>query len=114
MDVLSVKAQVSTRDVNSDESVDARNIRFVSSVDTLNYSRVGFSLKFVDENGIVTDTKTSTSKDVFKRISSATTGDEYNFAPKVIDTKSERLFTATWKGMDNTEVDVNAATGFHV
>jgi len=114
MDVLSVKAQVSTRDVNSDESVDARNIRFVSSVDTLNYSRVGFSLKFVDENGIVTDTKTSTSKDVFKRISSATTGDEYNFAPKVIDTKSERLFTATWKGTDNTGVDVNAATGFHV
>ena len=113
-DVLSVKVQVSTIDVNPDESVDARNIRFVSSVDSLNYSRVGFSLNFVDADGNIIDTKTNTSKDVFKRIASATAGDEYNFAPKVIDTKSEHLITATWKGDDNSGVDVTSKTGFHV
>jgi len=110
--VLNVKAQVSTDDVSSDDSVDTRNIRFVSSVDTLNYSRIGFSLTY-EENGTPV-TKTNSSKDVFKRIASATASDEYEFAPKVVNTKSEYFMTATWKGTDNKGIAASDSTGFYV
>jgi len=102
-DVLSIRAQVSTVAGTDDNSNATRNIRFVSSVDSLAYSKVGFKLEFGDT------TKYNNSTTVFQRIESSTTGDEFTFSPKIIDTDSEYFMTATW-----TDVLETDTTGFYV
>lgn len=109
--VLSVKMQVSTSDVNPDENIEARNMRFVSSVDTLNYSKIGFTLTY-EENGVLVP-KTNRTNTVYQRITSATAEDAYDFSPKVVDTKSEYFITATWKGTENTGIE-NFDEGLYV
>lgn len=87
-EVLGVKAQLSE---------DGKNLRFVSSVDELSYSQVGFILEY---NG----TKYSNdSKDVFRRIKAVTKGDEYNYSPKVVDTDSEYFITAIWRNVTSAD-----------
>lgn len=102
-DVLSIRAQVSTVAGTDDNSNATRNIRFVSSVDSLAYSKVGFKLEFGGT------TKYNNSTTVFQRIESSTTGDEFTFSPKIIDTDSEYFMTATW-----TDVLETDTTGFYV
>lgn len=106
-EVLSIKAQISTvaGSTTVDEVVkETRNIRFVSSVDDLTYGKVGFKLEF---DGT---TMYNNSKTVFDRIASNTTGDEYSFSPKVVDTDSEHFITAIWKNVTEDEF----GTGFYV
>lgn len=92
-DVLNVKAQIS--DIAEEDVVEGTtfNMRFVSSVDSLAYNKVGFKLVIEGD----TTPKYNNSKIVFERIKSATTNDDYKFSPKVVDTESEYFITATWK-----------------
>ena len=101
-EMLSVKCQV-TNGVVTDTSIDKyRNnyvMRFVSSIDSLDYKEVGFEISY-QENG-ETVTKTNRTKTVFKRIESTTGStskgrDTYSFSPKVISTASEYFITAKW------------------
>jgi len=92
-DVLTVKCQVKSDIDNGNAS--STNMRLVSSVDTLNYSKVGFEVIY--NNGIqereAIDIPTTT---VYSRIkASANSGVDYNYSPKVVDTKSEWFVTAT-------------------
>lgn len=101
-DVLSVKAQIST----TASAAGTRNMRFVSSVESLVYNRVGFMLQY-EENG-ETVIKYNNSKDVFEKIKTATEGDEYEYSPKVVDTESEYFITATWTDISDFDL------GFYV
>lgn len=87
-DVLSIKAQVGTEQVD-----DFYIIRFVSSVESLNYSKVGFEVTYEGAE----KTLTSISNTVYERIDSTSKGVEYEFNPKVVDTKSEYFITAKLK-----------------
>ena len=111
--VLSTKVQISAASTNAEEgSVDTRNMRFVSSVDELNYRAVGFALKY-KENGSDTWTKFKTEgKVVFSRIKANVATDEYKFSPKVVDTKSEYFMTAIWKGADKNGLTDGTTTDF--
>lgn len=64
-------------------------IRFVSSVDCLDYKTVGFVLETEDGTQLK-----SISKRVFKGIESSNAGSAYNFSPKVISEQSQYLITA--------------------
>ena len=109
-DVLTVKAQLSEKDVNASTPEDERNMRFVSSVDSTNYQSVGFRLKYREGNeGNDWVYKKNTATTVFKRITSYVEGDEYKYSSKVVDTKSEYFMTAIWKGSNNTGIDVATA-----
>lgn len=104
-EMLSVKCQV-TNGVVTDTSIDKyRNnyvMRFVSSIDSLEYKEVGFEITYVvDEETGETETKTNSTKTVFNRIESTTGStengrDTYSFSPKVISTDSEYFITAKW------------------
>ena len=111
-EVLSVRCQV-TENVVTDTSIDQyRNqyvLRFVSSVDNLNYKNVGFEISY-EENGekIV---RRNTTKTVFKRIDSETGitengRDTYAFGPKIISADSEYFITAKWP-VSPDHLDVN-------
>lgn len=100
-EVLSVKCQVTNGIVTNSNIDKYRNkyvLRFVSSIENLEYTHVGFEVSYTDESGTVI-TKTNKTKKVFNRIES-TTGfteegqDEYSFGPKVISAASEYLITA--------------------
>ena len=78
-DLFETKVQVA-------EKVDV--IRFVSSVESLDYKEVGFEV--TPAGGT---TKTYTTKVVYERIESTTEGVEYTFSPKVVDVDSEYFFT---------------------
>ena len=92
VDMLNVKVQVA-KDANTNV------MRFVSSVDSLNYKKVGFEIAKEGEEPKQYDITT-----VFKEIESLL-GEElkYTFSPKVVDTSSEYFMTGLW----NAEPDVN-------
>lgn len=94
-DMLEVKVQVATDDSNV--------IRFVSSVDSLEYKEVGFE---VTPNGETT--KTYTTKTVYERIKSEEEGVEYKFSPKVVDTSSEYFVTAKLRATAGVDYVVRA------
>lgn len=80
-DTLNVKIQISgTANYNGNYV-----IRFVSSVDSLNYKNVGF---------VVNETMSNVSNTVYERIDSSTNGSEYEFSPKVVGMESKYFFTA--------------------
>jgi len=79
-------------DVKAQTTADGSVIRFVTSVDSLNYHKVGF--KITPEGG---ETITHPIKTVFEKIESTTEGVEYKFSPKVVDSSSEFLATAKMK-----------------
>ena len=91
-DMLEVKVQVATNDSNV--------IRFVTSVDSLEYSSVGFEVTPKGEA-----TKTYTTKTVYERIESTTEGTEYKFSPKVVDTSSEYFVTAKLRATAGVDCD---------
>ena len=94
-DLLAVKVQVATDESNV--------IRFVSSVDCLDYKEVGFEVTPVGGT-----TKTYTTKTVYERIESTTDGVEYTFSPKVVDVDSEYFFTAKLQAEENVDYTVKA------
>ncbi len=104
--VLSTKAQISE---NIGGDTDTRTMRFVSSVDELNYQTVGFALKYQENNSNEWQAFRNEGKYVFSRIEANTDTAEYKFSPKVVDTKSEYFITATWKGAD--ELGLTNGTG---
>ena len=79
--VLEVKAQVST---------DKKIMRFISSIDSLNYSRVGFEVTY---EGLTTP-KVYETKTVYERIDSTTEGVEYEFGPKAVSSDAKYFVTA--------------------
>ena len=81
-------------------------IRVVASVDSPNYSAVGFGIDKGDGEQIYTiNTKTHPLP---QRIKSSVTGLEYSFSPKVVDTSSEYFLTAKWTADENTKYTVRA------
>ena len=94
-DMLDVKVQLST---------DGKVMRFISSVDSLDYARVGFSVKKVGE----TTAKTYTTKTVYEAIESTTEGVEYTFSPKAVDISSKYFVTAKMNVEEGAEYIVKA------
>ena len=94
--ILDVKIQITDAIVTegTDEETTKYNdkyvIRFVSSVDCLDYKKVGFVVESTDG----TYKGKSSSTTVFKGIESSNKGSEYNFSPKVIAEQSAYLMTA--------------------
>ena len=93
--ILDVKVQVST---------DNKVMRFVSSVDSLDYSAVGFEVTPEGE----TTPKTYETTTVFERIASTTESVTYEFGPKVVDTDSEYFVTAKMNVVAGTDYTVRA------
>lgn len=96
--VLDVKAQVSANLTNGELTDDGTGaIRFVTSIDTLNYSQVGFNISYDKRDGNGIQNKTSASNKVYKELF-ATIGDtnsetiEYN--PKIEFCKTSEFFKA--------------------
>ena len=105
-DTLSVKLQIASNAVtDEDENKTKINadsaIRFISSVDSLDYSEVGFKISYENEaNPGEVITKSYSSNMVFEKIASTMYEGEnkkdYSFSPKVVGTDSEYFFTAKW------------------
>ena len=76
-------------DVKFQTAKDGSVMRFISSVDSLDYYKAGFYVTPVGGSVIPHDTKT-----VYERIKSTTDGVEYEFSPKVVDTTSGYFVTA--------------------
>ena len=106
-DVLDVKIQITNGTVKSSYETDKNGdtpyvgkhvIRFVSSVDSLDYKNIGFELEFKDADGNVQKLSTKTTK-TFKRIASTIGADQsgadtYSFSPKMVSEDSLNFFTA--------------------
>ena len=93
-DMLNVKVQV---------AVDGADvIRFITSVDSLEYSKVGFELT------TPSGTKTYETNTVYERIVSQVTSEEYEFSPKVVDTSSKYFVTAKFRATAGVDYTVRA------
>ena len=92
-DVLSVKAQVSTEILDSGAQAGKWGLRFISSVDSLDYRRVGFEILY-DDNGVQRPKGSSSSDTVYEKIKSTEAKNTYNFSPRVISMDSEYFVTA--------------------
>jgi len=94
--ILDVKIQITDAIVTGETNEETAKyndnyvIRFVSSVDCLDYKKVGFVVESTDG----TYKGKSSSTTVFKGIESSNKGSEYNFSPKVIAEQSAYLMTA--------------------
>ena len=113
-DMLDVKVQPGTN------SAGEKALRFVTSVNSLNYKEVGFVIEYqkVDEEGNpvtdesgnpVIETITEPIDTVFERIKSVVTDKDnesyigYQFSPKVVDTSSEYFATVKMKVTNHPE-----------
>jgi len=97
--ILSVKAQLQ-KDTTSKSS--KTNLRLVSSVDSLNYHSVGFEVYYNGSKEPIV-VKSST---VYKRIvASESSGVDYNYNPKVVDTASEYFVTTTLLNINSNNFD---------
>lgn len=94
-DMLDVKVQIATDNSNV--------MRFIASVDSLDYYKVGFEV--TPEGGTK---KTHETKTVYERISSTTDSVKYTFSPKVIDTESEYFVTAKLQASAGVDYTVRA------
>lgn len=95
-EVLSVKFQTSA---GTNAASETSNLRMVSTVDSADYTTVGFS---ITANGKTLVTK---SGSVYKRIKSAMEGLEYGYSPIIFDTDSEYFMTATISNIKNKNFD---------
>lgn len=102
-EVLSVKCQV-TKGTTVD--TDKSDMRLVSTVDSLQYKRVGFEVYF---NGATTPVVVNTTK-VYERIVANESGIGYDFSSKIFDVQSEYFVTATLKNISGT----NFEKGFYI
>ena len=86
----------------------SNKIRVVASVDSPNYSAVGFGIDKGDGNGEQLFTINTKTHPLPQRIKSSVTGLEYSFSPKVVDTSSEYFLTAKWTATENAKYTVRA------
>ena len=93
-DMLDVKVQIAVDDSDV--------IRFITSVDSLDYYKVRFEVT------TPSGTKTFETKTVYERIVSIATGDEYEFSPKVVDLSSEYFVTAMLRATTGVDYTVRA------
>ena len=106
-DMLDVKVQTTNGVVQKSDVEDKDGnkvyegkhvIRFISSVESLNYSKIGFELEYTTASGETKKVRNTSSK-VFTKIESTTgvsggTIDKYEFSPKVVGEDSEYFMTA--------------------
>jgi uncharacterized repeat protein (TIGR02543 family) len=90
-EILNVKAQVSNGTMSNGIHAGKYAIRFVSSVESLDYKNVGFKVTY--EEGGQVKTKTSTSQTVYERIKSTEDATAYGFSTGVIDANSKYFIT---------------------
>ena len=95
-EVLSAKCQVSAETTDTSPT---SQLRIVSTVDSLKYSKVGFDIVFNNKT-----IQYSTSK-VFSKIEAATDGVAYGFSPNIFDLQSEYFITATLINIKNENFD---------
>lgn len=99
-DLLTVKVQVKAGTL---EETDKTNMRLVSSVDTLNYQKVGFQVEYHPQGGAVV-TRELDVYTVYKHVvASAESGVAYQYNSKVVDTKSEWFMTGTMTNIGMTK-----------
>ena len=99
--VLGLKCQIAT---TAETDGSTYLMRFVSSVDGLDYAKVGFEAD--DGSGKRLKNEAST---VYERIYSTSDSVKYEFSPKIVDTKSEYFVTAKMKVTDmNRDYEVRA------
>lgn len=129
--VLDVKAQVSANLTNGELTDDETGaIRFVTSIDTLNYSQVGFEISYDKRDGNGVQNKTSASNKVYKELFAIigdTNSETIGYNPKTEFCKTSDFFKACtvknisadlydteftvtpfWKTMDGTVVNGDA------
>ncbi|MCD8107946.1 MAG: hypothetical protein LUE20_08320 [Oscillospiraceae bacterium] len=94
--VLTVMTQFTAGTTSGTEST---NLRFVSTVDTLDYTKVGFKFTI---NSKESDKSTTT---VYKSIAASTEGDSFSYSPSYFSTSSEYFFTFTITGIPSTAFD---------
>lgn len=92
-DILSVKAQVSTEKIASGEHAGNWGLRFISSVESLDYKSVGFEILY-DDNGVEREKGSSSTDTVYEKIKSSEDANTYNFSPRVITLNSQYFVTA--------------------
>ena len=90
----------------TDETIN--KIRVVASVDSPNYSAVGFAIDKGDGNGEQRYTIDTKQYPLPQRIKSSVEGLDYSFSPKVVDTSSEYFLTAKWNAIEGTKYTVRA------
>jgi len=95
-DMLNVKFQVATNDSNV--------IRFVASVDNLDYQNVGFEVMAEGWE----KAKSYSTTTVYERIASTTDGVAYEFSPKVVDLSSSYFVTAKLNATEGVDYRVKA------
>lgn len=99
-DMLSLKFQVG-------QGTAQGKIRVVASVDSPNYSAVGFDI--AKDNNEPQELTIDTKKyPLPQRIKSSVEGMEYSFSPKVVDTSSEYFLTGKWTADTNVKYTVCA------
>ena len=96
IDMLGLKFQIATDNSNV--------IRFVSSVDSLDYSNVGFEVKY---EGLA-EPKVYTTNKVFEKVASEEAGVAYEFSPKVVDATAEYFVTAKLNATTGVDYTVRA------
>ena len=92
--VLNVKLQITEGATPESDSV---NMRLVTTVDSLDYTQVGFEVYYgteaIQSKTFTEDVEITT---VYERIvASSQSGVDYNYSPKVVDTDSQYFATAT-------------------
>ena len=102
-EVLSVKAQTSETVHEADDEFDYqyKNLRLLTTVESLNFNKVGFRVYFDGGEGVDLPIDT-----VYSRITAGNGGVAYKYSAKVVDTKSEYFATTTLTGINaETELD---------
>lgn len=101
-DILNVKAQISSNLGNSVDTDDGTaSIRFVTTVDSLNYRQVGFDVSYDRDGDGISNTYTRVSNKVYRSLYavSATAGDVMQYLPTVFHNQSVYFKACTVTGV---------------
>lgn len=114
LDMIRIKMQALEEPYEYKEDQRATKLRIVASVDSLDYSAVGFKIWYNDDitngiNGGLNEKPTVTHRTgtVYERIVAANDGVAYEYSPKVVDTSSEYFVTATLVNIAEKNWDKN-------
>ncbi len=80
-------------------------LRFVSTVDSLNYHQVGFTIEVIREDGTSKGPRDVVTKDVYKEIAINEGGVEFKKAPDEVHKDSKYFFTYTLTDITNNLFD---------
>ena len=100
-DMLSVKCQIA-----ENTNKNTVSLRMVSSIDSLNYRRVGFEVYILNDAGDAVEKKFErTMTEVFSKIETKTRGLDYVFSPQIFDVDSNYFITYTLTGFSEEYFD---------